>query len=316
MPTSVKSAFHPEIVTLEIARLTWLKEITPAMRRDLKYSQIAASLKHVGLIEPIVVFPAGRGKYLVLDGHKRLDIMTASGDREVRCLLATDDESYNYNRRVNYLSPIGEHYMILKALSHGLTEARIAAALNVDVATIRRKRNLLDGIYPETVDILKDKRVSPDAFSVLRKMKPARQIEVAGLMVAAAHYTRRFVQALYAGTPSYLLNETKQPQPLKSGLDPTKKAMLEQETTTLLSEFKAVEQTYGKDALMLSVCCGYLDRLLNNTRVQRYLTKRYPEILEQLQELVADGKADKAKPPRMPVRKAVAPIRSPAVKRA
>ena len=131
MPTSVKSAFRPEIVTLEIARLTWLKEITPAMRRDAKYSQIAASLKEVGLIEPIVVFPAGRGKYLVLDGHKRLDVMKTRGEREVRCLLATDDESYNYNRRVNYLSPIGEHYMILKALSHGLTETRIAAALNV-----------------------------------------------------------------------------------------------------------------------------------------------------------------------------------------
>jgi hypothetical protein len=73
MPTSVKAAFRPDLVNLEIARLTPLKKISPEMREERKYGQIAASLTHVGLLEPIVVFPAGRGKFLVLDGHKRLD---------------------------------------------------------------------------------------------------------------------------------------------------------------------------------------------------------------------------------------------------
>src|SRR5262245_9482177 len=111
MARSVKVAFRPDIVIMEIARLTPLKEVTDMTRKDKKYSQIAASLRHVGLIEPIVVFPAGRGKFLVLDGHKRLDVLKQRGETEVRCLLATDDESYTYNKRVNYLSPIGEHHM-------------------------------------------------------------------------------------------------------------------------------------------------------------------------------------------------------------
>src|SRR5271166_3506104 len=152
MSTTVKTAFRPDIVVLEIARLTPLREIGPAMRRDPKYKQIAASLEHVGIIEPIVVFSAGRGKYLVLDGHKRLDIVKARGVTEVACLLATDDESYTYNKRVNYLSPIGEHHMILKNLENGVTEEEIAAALDVNVATIRAKRNLLDGICSEAAE--------------------------------------------------------------------------------------------------------------------------------------------------------------------
>ena len=57
---------------------------------------------------------------------KRLDILKSRGITAVRCLLATDDESYTYNKRVNYLSPIGEHHMILKALADGITEERIA----------------------------------------------------------------------------------------------------------------------------------------------------------------------------------------------
>lgn len=302
MSTSVKAAFRPDIVVLEIARLTPLKEVGPAIRRDQKYKQIAASLEHVGLIEPIVVFSAGRGRYLVLDGHKRLDILKARGVTEVQCLLATDDESYTYNRRVNYLSPIGEHHMMLKALTHGVGEERMAAALDVDIATIRRKRNLLNGICAESVEILKDKRVSPNTFAVLRRMKPARQIEVSGLMVAASNYSRRFAQALLLGTRADFLNGGPQPRVAK-GVDPTQKAMLEQETDTLLKEFKTVEKSYGADILTLGVCCRYLERMLANVRIQKYLSKRYPEILLQLQQLVADVNEDKSRRSAMPAKK-------------
>jgi hypothetical protein len=308
MSTSVKAAFRPDVMILEIARLTPLKGIDPGVRRDKKYKQIAASLEHVGLIEPIVVFSAGRGKHLVLDGHKRLDILKARGVTEVRCLLATDDESYTYNKRVNYFSPIGEHYMILKALEHGITEERIATALDVDVVTIRRKRNLLDGICSEATEILKERRVSPNAFAVLRRMKPVRQTEVAELMVAANNYSRRFVQALLVGTRSDLLVAPGRIRPA-TGILATQKAMIEQETDALLRDFKAVEDSYGTDVLTLSVSVGYLERLLGNTRVERYLAKRYPDILQQLQQLLAGVRTEKVRPPKLRAKKAPAAIR-------
>ena len=304
MATPVKAAFRPDMVILDIARLTPLKEITPAMRRDRKYKQIAASLTHVGLIEPIVVFSAGRGKYLVLDGHKRLDILKSQGSTEVRCLLATDDECYTYNKRVNYLSPIGEHHMILKALADGITEEKIAQSLDVNVTTIRQKRNLLDGICSEVVEILKDKRVTAAAFSVLRKMKPSRQIAAAELMVAANRFTLAFAQALLSGTRPELRTDNGQPRGPLRRVEAPRKAMIEQETDRLLAEFKTVEESYGADILTLSVCCGYLKRLLANARVQRYLAKRYPEIEQQLQQLLAEVQADKSRPLKMPVKSA------------
>jgi ParB-like chromosome segregation protein Spo0J len=302
MSTSVKHAFRSEVVVLETARLTPLKEIDAAVRRDKKYRQIAASIEHVGIIEPIVVFAAGRGKYLVLDGHKRLDILKARSVTEVACLLATDDESYTYNKRVNYLSPIGEHHMILRNLENGVTEEEIAAALDVNVATIRAKRNLLDGICSEAAEILKDKRVGQDAFSVLRKMKAVRQTEAAGLMVAANNYSRLFARALLMGTRAELLAAPERVRTPK-GVAATQKAMLEQETDALLREYKAVDESYGTEVLLLSVSCGYIERLLANARVQRYLSKRYPDILQQLQQLVVDVQGDKTRIPKLPVKK-------------
>jgi hypothetical protein len=61
------------------------------------------------------------------------------------------DEAYTYNRRVNHAPPVALHFMILKALTKGVRETRLAAALNVDVLNIRRKRDMLNGVCPEAL---------------------------------------------------------------------------------------------------------------------------------------------------------------------
>ena len=93
-----------------------------------KYKQIRASLEHIGLIEPLAVFPQGEERYLVVNGNLRLHILRELGHQTVRCIASLDDESYTYNKRVNALSPIAEHFMILKAIANGVTEERIAVA--------------------------------------------------------------------------------------------------------------------------------------------------------------------------------------------
>src|SRR5207248_9684605 len=153
----------------------------------------------VGLIEPLVVFPASNGSYVLLDGHTRFDILIETGAATVKCLLATDNESYTYNKRVNYIPPIAQHHMILRALAH-VSEERIANALNVTIATIRAKRDLLKGICSEAADILRNERVGADAFCALRKMKPVRQIDVGRLMCSAMKFSGRFARALLNGT--------------------------------------------------------------------------------------------------------------------
>src|SRR5437899_12149191 len=98
----IKAAFERREVVLSIEKITLQKEVTPQFRKSQTYKQIAASLEHVGLIEPVVVFPRGPNDYLLLDGHVRLEILKSRGAIEVRAIFADDDEAYTYNKRVNH----------------------------------------------------------------------------------------------------------------------------------------------------------------------------------------------------------------------
>jgi ParB-like chromosome segregation protein Spo0J len=127
---SVKAAFEKQVVLLPLDIIAPQKEVTQGHRSGEFYKQLTASLKHVGVIEPLVVYPRGPGDYLLLDGHVRLEILKSIGVKEVKCLLATDDEAYTYNRHVNHIPAVAQHFMLLEALKNGLTEERIAAALD------------------------------------------------------------------------------------------------------------------------------------------------------------------------------------------
>ena len=124
-----------------------------------------------------------------------------AGVTEVRCLIALDDEAFTYNKRINRLATIQEHFMIVRAIERGVSEDKLAKALES-----RRSRRFgagercSTGISPEVVDLLKDKSVNPTTFDVLRKMKPMRQIEAAELMSTAGNYTASYAKAILAAT--------------------------------------------------------------------------------------------------------------------
>ena len=46
-------------------------------------------------------------------------------------------------------------------------------------------------------------------------------------------------------------------------------AIIEQETDFLLRDLKAVEDSYGTDILIPTMSCRYIERLLENGRVER-----------------------------------------------
>lgn len=295
MNQKVKAAFSQQVVFLPISSIVPRKEISGDLRKTATYKRISTSLEHIGLIEPLVVFPRGPNDYLLLDGHSRLDILKKRGATEVRAVFAADDEGYTYNKHVNHAPPVAEHFMILKTLSCGVSEERIAEVLNVEVAAIRQRRSMLEGICPEAVEILRNSDVPAGAFAVLRKMKPTRQIEAAEHMHAAGAFSIAFAKALLEVTrPEFLLEV-----PSKRKIEANSAAaqvMLEEETDSLIRDMKTVEESYGTDMLTLSISCGYLERLLGNPRVERHLNKYHSEILGELQSLLTEVKPEKSKP--------------------
>lgn len=287
-PPAVRAAFEGEVRAIALERILPTKQVTASMRSNRKFRQIAASIREIGLIEPLVVSRHGADGFLLLDGHVRREILMRMGRAEGPCLVATDDEAFTYNKRISRLATIQEHRMILKAIERGVPEERIAKALDVDVERIRERRRLLDGIAPEVADLLKDRHCPMETFSILRKMKPLRQIEVAELMVAMNTFSSTYAKALLAATPQNQLVEGAKRSAAKT-LSPQQRARMEAEMERLQREMKAVEASYGPDHLHLVIARGYLASLLRNPAVTRHLERHHPEILVEFRRIAKDA---------------------------
>lgn len=285
MSDPVKIAFERTILTVLIADLLPTKAMPPGVRETVKYRRIAASVAEVGLIEPLSVARQKPGGFLLLDGHMRLDALRILGATTASCVVANDDESFTYNKRVNRLATIQEHYMIVRALDRGVSEEKLARALNVDVKVIRQRRHLLAGIGQDVAELLKDKPVGHNAFQKLRKMKPIRQLEVAELMVSANNYTASYAKALLATSKPSDLHK---PDELKkaTGLSSEQMARLEREMASVSEDYKELEISYGDDMLVLVVASGFIERLLSKSEIEGFLASRHPEFLENFRAIV------------------------------
>jgi hypothetical protein len=237
-----------------------LRQISTTVRNSVKYKQIAASIREVGVIEPPVVIPKPKDprRFQLLDGHIRIEILKERGDTDVVCLIATADEAFTYNKRISRIAPIQLHRMLLKAIEKGVPEERLARALNVNMSTIKQKVHLLDGICAEVVTLLQDRQVAMRTFDALRRMRPMRQIEVAEIMISMNRFSQSYAESFLASTPTEGLVH-KDNKPLY-GLTTDQIARMQEESGALEREFRLMEKDYGALHLDLVIALGFLSR--------------------------------------------------------
>ncbi|MFL9897883.1 plasmid partitioning protein RepB C-terminal domain-containing protein [Paraburkholderia fungorum] len=285
--TGVTLGFIPEPLSVALICVLPSRRMPAAINDSRKFKQIRSSIEEIGLIEPLSVTAVDQatGNYILLDGHLRLLAMQDLGFVEAPCLVATDDESYTYNNRLNRLSTIQEHLMIRRVVERGVSPERLAKALAVDVTSILKRLSLLEGICPEAAELLGDRQFSPELSRVLRKMKPTRQVECVELMVAANNVTVSYAEALLVATPAVRLVGGKKPAKL-AGVSPEQMAKMEREMSNLQTQYKLVEQTYGQDVLNLVLAKGYLARMLENESARQYLRQRQSDLLTEFEAIV------------------------------
>lgn len=284
--TAVVLGFVPEPLVVPLDRVLPSRKVPEGLAVSRKYKQIRASIAEIGLIEPLSVtaMNAATGQHLLLDGHVRLVALRDLGHDTAPCLVATDDEAYTYNNRINRLSTIQEHLMIRRAVARGVSSERLAKALSVDVTQIAKKLSLLEGICPEATELLKDRQFSAELARVIRKMKPTRQVECVELMISANTLTVAYAEALLVATPEEALVGGRKPRKL-AGVTADQMVRMEREMANLQGQYRLVEQSYGQDVLNLVLARSYLTKLVENARVTRFLQQLHPEMLEQFQAI-------------------------------
>lgn len=292
---AIGKGFLDEIVSVPLDRIAPTRPLSKDVHKTRKFRTILASVRDVGIIEPLAVFPdkgeGGMPSYILLDGHLRLEVLRQIGKTETLCLVSTDDESFTYNRRVSRLSAVQEHKMIVKAIERGVSQERIAIALDVDVKRIRERQNMLHNIAPEAAEMLKDKMIGIQVFALLRKMKPMAQIEAVEMMISANRFTVAYAKVLLASMPSEKLLLPDKKNVLK-GVSPEDIARMEREMERLQQEYGNVEEILGDTMFTLVVAKGYLSKLLKNDAIADYLNRHHGPMLSELRMVMDAVGAD------------------------
>jgi ParB-like chromosome segregation protein Spo0J len=285
MANKIKQGFQEKLIELAVEELFPTKTISITARKCRKYSQVLSSIREVGLIEaPVVALFKKEKGYFLLDGHLRIMALKELGVERVFCLISTDDETYTYNKYINRLTAIQEHHMIVKAVQSGVSEEKLARALNLDIGTIRNKKNLLEGICPEAVELLKDKVVPEPVFKVLRKMLAPRQVIVAMLMNDQNKFNSNYAKALLEATPSHQLVNRGKPRKETPAIL-ARQARLEEESLALSTEIGSLKEQYGSAMIDVTSMQAYLKRLVGNEAVAKYLRDFNESFYDKFKEI-------------------------------
>ena len=264
-------------------------KLVPRNERKLgkKYRQrIEASLKAVGLIDPLVVYPHG-DNYEILDGCLRYRILLDLGVETIPCIIGKQRESFTGNRMVNQLSASQEMRMLRRSLDE-LDEQTIANALGMQGIKHRLNNNLLKKLHPDVVKAFEADKLTLSCAKELTHVKPDRQAEILKLMHSCNDYSLTFAKGLVLKTPAS--KRTKMNGHSKS---PWNRADAKRQD--LLNKLREAEQQqdfystlyrqYTTNLLKLVI---YVRTLLSNEGIRAYLEEHHPKLVKDFEDIIND----------------------------
>lgn len=113
-------------------------------------SELSSSVKQHGLINPIVVRPVGRNRYVIVAGERRYRAHKQAGLRTIKCIIRTPDEQSRIelqlveNLHRKNLDPFeeAEGFSRLKT-NHNYTDAQLAQRMSRSRSTVTETLGLL-----------------------------------------------------------------------------------------------------------------------------------------------------------------------------
>ena len=94
--TDVIIGFEMRKIRLSLTVILPVRQVKDPEKTVRRYKPIRASIKEVGMVEPLLVHPqeGGDGTYRLLDGHLRLCVLKELGETEADCVIANNNENF------------------------------------------------------------------------------------------------------------------------------------------------------------------------------------------------------------------------------
>ena len=247
------------------------------------YQRIEASLRAVGLIDPLIVFPQG-DSYEILDGCLRYRILLEMGVETVPCLIANEREGFTGNRMVNQLSASQEMRMLRKSLAE-LDEKTIADALGMQGIKHRLNLGLLKKLHERVAKAFEASKLNLQAAKELSHVKPERQAEIMKLMESCNDYSVTFAKGLVLKTPLARRSKANGAKTPWTQADEKKSSLLKRlkEAEQQQDFYSGLYRQYTTNLLKLVI---YARSLLANPRVRAYLEANHGELVAMFQEVL------------------------------
>lgn len=270
---------------IPIAKLRPLRERRVSQR---EYERVRASVKAIGLIEPLVVFPDGEG-FVITDGVVRHRALLELGVEIVPCIIGERREAFTGNRMVNRVSPVQENRMIEKSLEE-LDEQTIATTLGIAGIAHRMKRTLLKQLHPDAATAFDQGAITRTCAMELTHVKPARQQEIVTAMKSYKDYSIAFARSLILKTapPQRETRRGRKHNPWNKSAERKSDLLKKLADAEQKHDFYSrLYKQYTIDLLRLAI---YARGLLTNSPVRAHLDQHHPDIVARFEAIIADAR--------------------------
>lgn len=150
-------------------------------------------------------------------------------------------------------------------------------------------QELVRGISLDVLDLLQDCIVSPKIFGLLRQVVPRRQLEIVQIMIGLAKVKVQFAKTLIALTPHSQLANPLAPRNQFARITADRLAAMETELAVVSDVFRNAVAHFGRWGIELVAAQGYLNQLMNNPKILRYLAHEFPDQLQEFNRVVGLG---------------------------
>jgi len=266
-----------------------IEKLTPYRERQINFDKsrcfkkIEATIKSIGLIEPLAVFQENEG-YTILDGYLRYVACKRLSVKTMPCIIHECKEAYTYNFEVNRLSAFQEMKMLRKAVK-AVNEKTIAEVFGMKTIHHRLSPTLLENLDKKIIKLFKNEEISLGVVKELAFVKPERQLEIIKQIKLKNDYRRSFVRTLILKTPRELRNPKKEMRKQWTKDSERKKELIDKlrEAEEHHDFYTKLYRQYSND-LVKMIC--FLRKVITNSNIETYVRKNQPEALKTIQSII------------------------------